>query len=70
MTENQASAAATFCETFADAHLAADTACTLTCDELDALTGLLRSHGYNAAADIWDEIHAEGDDEGDRHHNH
>lgn len=47
---------------------AADVAQALTCTEVDALAGLLRSCGRTAAALEWTNVHARGDDEGDAHH--
>lgn len=57
-----------FTGTWSATDLAGDVAASLSCEEVDALAGLLRALGEPAAADCWIDMHAEGDDEGDRHH--
>ena len=49
-------------------HLSADVAPALTCTEVDALAGLLRSCGRVAAALEWINAHARSDEEGDAHY--
>ncbi|MGN6760321.1 MAG: hypothetical protein ACTHJI_03205 [Leifsonia sp.] len=39
----------------------------MTCEEVDALAGLLYAIGEPAAGDMWVAAHARDDDEGDRH---
>ena len=40
----------------------------MTCEEVDALAGLLYAIGEPAAADMWVAAHARNDDAGDRHY--
>lgn len=57
-----------FTAVFSHGDLAGDLAASLNCVEADALAGMLRALGEPATADMWIEVHAEGDDEGDAHH--
>lgn len=60
-------AAATFAEVFGDGLLAFQVGPRMTCTEVDALAGMLRAVGADAAAATWIEGHAAEDDEGDAH---
>lgn len=48
-------------------YLADDVAAKLSCNEVEALTGLLRALGDDATADVWLSVHA-ADDEPDEMH--
>jgi hypothetical protein len=48
-------------------HLATDLADKLSCDEVEALAGLLAALGATAAAATWIEQHAHGDECDDMH---
>jgi hypothetical protein len=60
-------AAATFAEVFAAGDFAFEVGPRMTCTEVDALAGMLRAVGADAAAATWIEGHAADDDEGDAH---
>lgn len=57
-----------FCGVFSDVALAHDVAATLGCREVEALAGILRALGEPAAADMWLDAHARGDEPGGQHH--
>jgi hypothetical protein len=57
-----------FCGVFSDVSLAHDVAPTLGCREADALAGILRALGEPAAADMWLDAHASGDEVGEQHY--
>ena len=61
-------AAARFIEVFAAADFAGDVGPRMSCTEVDALAGILRTVGADTAADTWVSAHAEEDQEGDSHH--
>jgi hypothetical protein len=56
-----------FVDVFEEADLARDIGPRLTCGEVEALSNLLRAVGATTAADYWIEVHADTDNEGDRH---
>ena len=60
-------AAATFTEVFAAGDFAGDVGPRMTCTEVDALAGMLRAVGADAAAETWIEAHAVEDEDGDAH---
>lgn len=66
-TTIHAPAAATFAEVFGDGLLAFEVGPRMTCTEVEALAGMLRAVGADAAADTWIEGHAAEDEEGDAH---
>ncbi|WP_218682480.1 hypothetical protein [Microbacterium sp. BF1] len=68
MSATRLDASTTFCDAFASADLARETAMSLNCGEVDALATLLEAHGYPASADYWVQCHSEGHDEGDEEH--
>ena len=55
-------------EVFAAADFAGDVGPRMSCTEVDALAGMLRTVGADTAADTWVSAHAEEDQEGDSHH--
>lgn len=57
-----------FTAVFSAGDLAGDVAPQLSCEEVEALAGMLRALGEPASADMWINAHAETDDEGDAHH--
>jgi hypothetical protein len=57
-----------FCGVFSDVTLAHDVGTTLGCREAEALAGILRALGEPAAADMWLDAHAHGDEPGDQHY--
>lgn len=57
-----------FCEVSSDVPLAHDVATMLGCREAEALAGILRALGEPAAADMWLDAHAHGDEPGDQHY--
>ncbi|MFF9565706.1 hypothetical protein ACF1AJ_20325 [Leifsonia sp. NPDC014704] len=57
-----------FCGVFSDVTLAHDVATMLGCREAEALAGILRALGEPAAADMWLDAHAHGDEPGDQHY--
>lgn len=50
-----------------DAHVWYDQATAFTCDEADAVAGLLRAYDRHEQATVFLERHVEGDEDGDSH---
>ncbi|WP_104170570.1 hypothetical protein [Cryobacterium sp. M23] len=61
-------AAARFVDVFAAADFAGDVGPRMSCTEVDALAGMLRTVGEDTAADTWIAEHTAEDQEGDSHH--
>lgn len=57
-----------FADTFNDGLLMNHVGPRLTCTEVEALAGMLRTIGAGHAADRWVTAHAVGDEEGDVHY--
>jgi hypothetical protein len=60
-------AATIFAEVFAAGDFAFEVGPRMTCTEVDALAGILRAVGADAAAATWLEGHSIEDEEGDAH---
>lgn len=56
-----------FLDVWSDSELLDNIATSLTCEEADALAGLLEFFDYDESAEVLIEAHATDDDEGDRH---
>lgn len=56
-----------FAREWANSPLASDIAGSLTCWELEAITGLLTVLGEDVAAQAWTDEHAPHDEDGDLH---
>lgn len=61
------SAAAIFTEVFAAGDFAGDVGPRMTCTEVEALAGMLRAVGADAAAATWIDAHAVEDEDGEAH---
>jgi hypothetical protein len=57
-----------FTGVFSDVAFAHDVAPSFSCNEVDALAGLLTALGETDAAQLWSAAHATADEIGDRHH--
>lgn len=53
---------------WSDDILASDLATKLTCAEVEVLADLMKARGEESAAEMWLELHAAGDKEGDYHY--